>query len=75
MNKKKLIGKQVAIWPKDYLNRGMIGEIIDTSKTGVVLSIQIGETKYTTEHTIKDVLISEIYFPNHIDGYNQPCFQ
>jgi len=75
MNKKKLIGKQVAIWSKDRLDRGMIGEIIDTSKTGVVLSIQTGESKYTTQHTIKDFSMSEIYFPNHIDGYNQPCFQ
>jgi hypothetical protein len=70
-SKQKLIGQRISLWENGtFLKKGSTGKIISSpSKKGIV------DVEIDGRDTIVPFFLSELYFQNHEDGYNQPCFR
>ena len=69
--KQKIIGQRISLWENGtFLKKGTTGKIISSPLKKETVDVEIDG-----RDTIVPFFLSELYFPNHEDGFNQPCFQ
>lgn len=78
MQKKKLIGKRVALAKAVCtFNKGQTGKITAIGGTMTIFVKFDGDERGCQEYKEKGfpIFLDELYFQDNIDGYNQKCFQ
>lgn len=74
MQKEKLIGKRVVVWSKNNPYHLRSGEVSRVFKQKIEVFVEMDQTDHVNNLVLTNFSRKELYFPDDIRGYNQPCF-